>query len=444
MPLDHAVTTRLADWRDKLIDLSRANRLLNYNPARASAVRIVEEDPREIADLILASKTLGFDAQVENAEPLPEGTLRTGDQRLQTNLAEDKLRKVLTRLYRESRASIEEQGFNTLYLALGMLSFTTPEDPAGFRAPLLLLPVEILRPGARAPFRLRAYDDEPHVNPALVLKLTRDHGVSLDLPSEEVPLTYGAVLDAFRPALAGLQDAALDDSLFLGLFSFAKIPLYHDLLEHEETIGAHAIAASLATGQPLDQGELGLPVPAEVEERLAVAPAVQILDADSSQQAAIVAARDGASFVLQGPPGTGKSQTIANIISEALAAGRSVLFVSEKMAALEVVQRRLEQAGLGAFCLELHSRKANKREVVRSFERAWAQWSEAAGKEEGRLAELAELRALLQTYVDALHEPCGAAGFTGYEILGNAARYRAVPACPFPIHDPLGMDKRAL
>ena len=444
MPLDSAVSTRLADWRDKLIDLSRANRLLNYNPARASAVRMVEEDPREIADLILASKTLGFDAQVEDAEPLPEGEFRSGDGRLQTALNEDKLRKVLTRLYRESRASIEEQGFNTLYLALGMLSFTTPEDPAGFRAPLLLLPVEILRPGARAPFRLKAYDDEPQVNPALVLKLTSDHGIDLRLPPEEEPLTYSAVVEAFRPALSVLNDASIDDTLFLGLFSFAKIPLYHDLLEHEETIGEHAIAASLATGRALDQGESTLPLPAEVEARLEGRPAVQILDADSSQQAAIVAARDGVSFVLQGPPGTGKSQTIANIISEALAAGRSVLFVSEKMAALEVVQRRLEQAGLGAFCLELHSRKANKREVVRSFERAWAQWSAAAGNEEGRLAELAELRVLLQDYVDALHEPVGAAEFTAFEILGHAARYRAVPEVPFAVDDPLAMDRRAL
>ena len=444
MPLEPAVATRLADWRDKLIDLSRANRLLNYNPARASAVRIVEEDPREVADLILASKTLGFDARREDEAPLPEGEFRSGDQRLQTSLAEDKLRKVLTRLYRESHASIEEQGFNTLYLALGTLTFTTPEDPAGFRAPLLLLPVEILRPGARAPFRLRAYDDEPQVNPALVLKLARDHGLALPLPGEEEPLTYGAVVDAFRPALPHLKDGALEDTIHLGLFSFAKIPLYHDLLEHEETIGANPITAALARGQALDQGEAGLPRPDDVEARLAEAPPEQILDADSSQQAAIVAARDGASFVLQGPPGTGKSQTIANIISEALAAGRSVLFVSEKMAALEVVQRRLEQAGLGAFCLELHSRKANKREVVRSFERAWAQWSEAAGAEEGRLAELAELRVLLQDYVDALHAPTGAAGFSAFEILGHAARYRAVPEVPFALDDPLAMDRRAL
>lgn len=476
MSLEAAVHARLADWRDKLIDLSRANRLLNYRPSRAAAIAIVEEDPREIAELILGGRTLHFDAQSEKAkepkqaespepprqaeqpeqtEPSsestpPEGaqpapTLRTGDQRLQTALEAGRLRKVLTRLYRESRASIEEQGFNTLHLALGELRFTTPEDPKGFRAPLLLLPVEVLRRGARADFRLKGYDEEPHVNPALVLKLERDHGIDLALPGEDEPLSYDAVKAAFEPALATLENATLSDALSLGLFSFAKIPLYNDLLQHEEAIGNHLIAAALARGRPLDQGEdAALPLPGDVEARLAEAPAFQILDADSSQQAAILAAREGKSFVLQGPPGTGKSQTIANIIAEALAAERSVLFVSQKMAALEVVERRLAQAGLGAFCLELHSRKANKREVVQSLARAWAQWSEAAGKEAGRQAELTEIQAVLRAYVDALHAERGAAGYSGFEILGHAARYRIVPACPFTLDDPLALDRRRL
>jgi len=441
-----ALPTRLADWRDKLIDLSRANRLLNFRASRASAVTVVEEDPREIADLLRAGRTLTFDARVEEAEPLPAGSLRTGDQRLQTALEAERLRKVLTRLYRESHASIEEQGFNTLHLALGELSFTTPEDPKGFRAPLLLFPVELVRRGARADFRLKTYDDEPLVNPALLLKLRRDHGLDLDLPaSDDEGFGYDAVAAAFAPAVAALPEARIRDTLNLGLFSFAKIPLYNDLLEHADVIGAHPIAAALARGEALaEDGGADLPGPRDVEARRAPGASYQILDADSSQQAAILAAREGRSFVLQGPPGTGKSQTIANIIAEALAAERSVLFVSQKMAALEVVQRRLAQAGLGAFCLELHSRKANKREVVQSLARAWAQWSETAGKTEGKRAELDELESLLGAYVHALHDPRGAAGYPAFEILGNAARYRAVPACPFPIDDPLAMDRKRL
>ena len=83
-----------------------------------------------------------------------------------------------------------------------------------------------------------------------------------------------------------------------------------------------------------------------------------------SKQEAIEAAKRGVSFVLQGPPGTGKSQTIANIIAESLMAGKKVLFVSQKMAALEVVQNRLNQKELGDFCLEVHSHKMDKREVI--------------------------------------------------------------------------------
>ena len=128
MALEAAVHKRLADWRDKLIDLSRANRLLNYSPRSGSSIRVVEEDPQEIAELLLAGKTLLFDPMSEDHEPLADGAPRSGDLRLQTTLEPDRLHKVLTRLYRESRASIEEQGFNTLHLGLGPAFL---HDPGG-------------------------------------------------------------------------------------------------------------------------------------------------------------------------------------------------------------------------------------------------------------------------------------------------------------------------
>lgn len=74
--------------------------------------------------------------------------------------------------------------------------------------------------------------------------------------------------------------------------------------------------------------------------------------------------------MLEGPPGTGKSQTITNMIAQALAQNRSVLFVAEKMAALQVVHRRPASAGLGEFCLELHASKAKKRAVMQELKAA--------------------------------------------------------------------------
>ena len=90
----------------------------------------------------------------------------------------------------------------------------------------------------------------------------------------------------------------------------------------------------------------------------------QILDADSSQQEAVLAANNGKDFIISGAPGTGKSQTIANIIAESLANKKKVLFVSEKKTALEVVKKRLESKGLGDYVFELHGTKLNKKEIL--------------------------------------------------------------------------------
>ena len=127
--------------------------------------------------------------------------------------------------------------------------------------------------------------------------------------------------------------------------------MYRDLLDHEDLAAAHPAVGALAAGGPAGAGR-GLvfdEIPEhEIDSRAAPETTPVVLDADASQRAAIAAALDGRSFVLDGPPGTGKSQTIANIIGAALHAGKTVLFVSEKAAALDVVRDRLASAGLGA------------------------------------------------------------------------------------------------
>src|SRR5258708_27171233 len=78
----------------------------------------------------------------------------------------------------------------------------------------------------------------------------------------------------------------------------------------------------------------------------------------------------GKNLVIQGPPGTGKSQTITNIIAGAVQRGKRVLFIAEKMAALEVVHQRLVERKLAPICLELHSRKSSKQQVLEQIKRA--------------------------------------------------------------------------
>lgn len=444
MGLPGPVAARIEGWKARLLDLSRANRLLHHRPRRASSVPLVEEDPREVLGWLAAGRKLTFLPRPEGASPPTPGAVaapaatparRAGDPRLQTDLPKDVLLQVLQRLFRDARSSIEDQGFNVLFLACGMLEYVLPGEREAWRAPLLLHPVALLRRGARADFSLEAFEDDVRVNPALTLKLAKELGIDLGLaPAGDEAPAYDAVRAAFARACEGREGWRVADELHLAPFSFARIGLYEDLVRHGDAIGARPIVATLATGvrhPELDAGPL--PTPADVESAPEAEQACRILSADSSQEAALLAARRGQSFVLQGPPGTGKSQTIANAIADALAAGRTVLFVSEKMAALEVVQRRLAQAGLGDFCLELHSSKASKREVVASLASAWKHASEGAAVACGRPPELGEVRAYLQAYARALGQPVGRAGLPAHRVLGEAARLGMVPEVRFDL-----------
>ena len=447
MPLSEAVRARIESWKSRLIDLSRANRLLCYRHHRASSVAIVEEDPGEILGLLAAGKKLTFDPRPEGSPPTAAGVaLRTGDLRLQTDLPKDALAKLLQRLYRDGRSSLEEQGFNSLFVALGMLEFRMPGDPELWRAPLLLFPVQLVGRGARGDLALTAFDDETRINPALLVKLRLELGIEPALPETDEPPTYPTVRAAFAAATAGREGWRIVDELHLAPFSFAKIALYEDLVRHGDVIGSQPIVETLATGKA-PAGADSAPAPDNppgADHADEGVETCQILDADSSQEAALAAARRGESFVLQGPPGTGKSQTIANVIADALSVGKTVLFVSEKMAALEVVERRLAQAGLGDFCLELHSNKAKKVEVVRSLGAAWKRAAEAVAAVRGGGGDLGDVRAYLAQYAAELGAPRGAAGLSTHKILGEAARLAGVPEIPFAIPAPESVDGRAL
>ena len=222
---------------------------------------------------------------------------------------------------------------------------------------------------AREPRRaaeLKPAPEEPVVNPALALKLSR-YGIDLPRVDDLEDITLTGVLDAVRAAVAGQDGWQVSDSLVLSYFSFAKEAMYRDLLDHEDQIAAHPAVAALASGGrgEASSGFFFDEIPEdEVDRRAAPESTPVILDADSSQRASIAAALDGRSFVMDGPPGTGKSQTIANMIGVLLHAGKTVLFVSEKAAALDVVRDRLDEAGLRAYLLELHSHKATRKQVA--------------------------------------------------------------------------------
>ena len=331
----------------------------------------------------------------------------------------------LKRLSRVARSSVEETGSANLYWGIGLLRWFDKKTPDQERfAPLLLLPAEIVRGQGEIPFRVRAADEEPLVNQTLLEKLRIDYNLAgadfADLMQGGDGFNLSAVLDCFRDMIAPMQEWEILEKPCLGIFSYAKYMMWEDLHEHREEILGSRIVRSLAGGtiewhEEMDTWQ------AECAEHEILAP----VSLDSSQRLAVRAAAAGKSFVLHGPPGTGKSQTITAIIANALAQGQTVLFVAEKMAALSVVQSRLEELGLDDFCLEIHSRKSRRKDVIEKLRRAAeahrnpeaTSYKDLDSRQKERIADA-------QTYLQHLHRR-GAANLSVWELMDL---YERLPA----------------
>jgi very-short-patch-repair endonuclease len=356
---------------------------------------------------------------------------RHRDDELQTTAPPELLDKSLRRIDEQARETLEEQGVNALFLALGVLHYRdSKEDEKAFRAPLVLLPVTLRRKSAAAGYTVEATDDDPIVNPALAEYLKRTFGLALPELPGEIGDDYDlqAFLTAASESVVGQQGWVVTTEVYLGLFAFQKFVMYRDLEANGGAYAAHRLITQLVTrtggqvaGLPDDVREL------ELDRDFPPERTFQVVDADGSQLRAIAAVAKSHDLVLEGPPGTGKSQTITNLIAQALAAGKSVLFVAEKMAALQVVHDRLVRAGLGDFCLELHSTKANKRAVLKEIARSLDATLQRPRAPESDDARLDAVRRGLSGYVDAVHQPYGALAMAPYRGFGELAALRDAP-----------------
>lgn len=375
-------------------------------------------------------------------DPEVETPERHTDRHLQTPYGPEALQKRLFKLDKESRAIFEEQGYTVLYLALGMLHWRDPKNPDAPRyAPLLLLPVELRRTRVRSAYRVAWTGEELAANISLQAKLAEQ---GIPLPDFETPEEASGVGAYFAAVLAALEAApthpggpeawALTREIHLGLFSFAKFVMYRDLdpaawsADGASPAEHPLLRAVLDPVSPYDApGRAPIPDFDEdrIDELLPPASVYHVLDADPSQIAVIEEIKAGRNLVVEGPPGTGKSQTIANAIGELLAQGKRVLFVSEKMAALEVVQARLEKVGLGDFVLELHSRKTKKRAVIDELARCLEAAPPTAPDPAEAFADLAARRAGLNAYVRALAEPVGNSGLSVADLFARKEAARA-------------------
>ena len=373
----------------------------------------------------LEAPSAGTGEQQPLWEELPPDNLLQAytDTRLQTAETETTLQQKLLNTYYAARTSLEEQGVNTLFISLGMLAWYESESSAEKRvAPLVLVPVTLERSSARERFRVSYSEEEIGHNLSLQAKLKAEFGLQLpDLPeSEEFSLEeyFQAVAKAVQPAKRWSVET---DRIELGFFSFGKFMIYHDLNNEVWPEDARPADHSLLQNLFLDGFTDPQPTAGDeafIDTETGAHQLFQVVDADSSQLLAMLAVQEGRNLVIQGPPGTGKSQTITNIIANAIGQGKKVLFVAEKMAALEVVKRRLDNIGLGEACLELHSHKANKKELHQELKRVLDLGKPSLQKLREEVALLAKNKEELNAYCAAVNTPVGNSGLTTHQLYG--------------------------
>jgi hypothetical protein len=449
-----SLVAALNDARDKLLDRSLRNKLIStpIASARARQVRVFDERSEEIFAILQSGKSMSFlparagDTEKEAADEQEEGiwtppvdedvdekgvAARHRDTRLQTRLTAEGLQKRLTSLFYEGQTLEEEQGINVLFLALGFLEWREAKQSEIARfAPLVLLPVDLIRDGAKDRFKLRLRPDDLITNVSLQAWLKEQFGVALpDLPDAE-ELSPGAYFESVRQAIGNRDGWAVrEDEVVLGFFSFAKFLLWRDLdpanWPDPKALLEHPLLKQVLLRIDDDEALQDFPLVSDderIDEVFGPAELVHVTDADSSQAIAIQEAMSGKNLVIQGPPGTGKSQTITNIIAGAVQRGRRVLFVAEKMAALEVVHQRLVTKKLAPICLELHSRKSSKTQVLAQIKEgreaaAPPAWPTAA------FASLENAQRQLRSHSDRMHASTDR--LSPFDLIGRMSLLRA-------------------
>ena len=467
-------TKKLDKWADLLLDTGKRNNLINFKDIRASTVevllpssdvlfekvdgtasfevfdpKIVEED--DDTEESYAPEQLQIGAPEESSEPEQlqievsekteasgskaaflaqySGKIKRQNQILLYNAATNPLTAVKN-IDKKAREFIEETGVNVAYMAFGFVHWK--ENAASnyvFRAPILLVPIQLEQASAVEPYFIKSAEDDIIVNPTFSYKMDAEHGVKLPEYNDEGLTAY---LEKVKRLVAKLQWTVTAECK-IGIFSFLKINMYRDLKDN-----AKAILANQNVRQLLGEPAITEKMYSDEETAASVSdPLIElhsVVDADSSQIEAIEMAKSGKSFVLQGPPGTGKSQTITNIIAECLSDGKKVLFVSEKLAALNVVYDKLKQAGLAEFCLQLHSHKANKKDVIADICHTLRTGKSAvSSKADAEIAIKEKAQHQLDAYAVELHKLRPVIEKSLYQLYESYAAFRPTPDVEFPI-----------
>ncbi|MDE6274545.1 MAG: DUF4011 domain-containing protein, partial [Clostridiales bacterium] len=395
-------------WERRLLDLTTKNALLNFNGRNALHLCITGCDELYTR---LSDSGMRLKAGAENM-PAFGGEVEAGKKEL-TKLEQRKgmlraycdsktLADTAVRLIRKNREADEESGAKILYLAFGFLQYVGKEDNKQRYAPLVLAPALLKRAKGNEDFSLEISDREYFVNSTLLEYLKQEFNIDVRGLGEDVSaLKISEILSMVRAETANMKGWNVVNDAYLSTFSFQNYLMWNDIRHHLPELRKNRIVSALLSHR-LEKQEFE---PPQEEDDGFPSKILLPLPSDSSQYSAVALSATGASFVLHGPPGTGKSQTITNIIANALSDGKRVLFVAEKKAALDVVKKRLDGIGIGEFCLELHSNKTDKAEVLKKLEDTLSLVTEGTeGNFSARAEEIVGLREELKAPILALHK----------------------------------------
>jgi very-short-patch-repair endonuclease len=440
-----AVSQSLRDqihaFKTKLNDFTRNNPLIFFKDLRAGTLALPDSGTAAIAKLAQGA-------------PITLADLEVADH--------VKTRAKLRGIHLKAQANAEERGLQTLFVALGFATWTLsesataslPPQPTGKAdgpdlkpapksllpprqpfAPLVLLPVEIQeanRPGAD-PKIVRAGDLQ--INQALLAFVEETYKIRITADvNQEAGDDLEALSTRLREQLATLPGVSFSARSVLGNFNFQKMAMVRDLTAHIDLIGENDLIAaisgdvgaqaklSLAAGQEMPASELDA-IPAYDE--------LFVLDADSSQQRVLHSIlRSDTHAVIQGPPGTGKSQTIANLIAALIGAGKRVLFVAEKRAALDAVRKRLTKIGLAHLVLDLHGADVKRKKIYEGLDLAdrVARSTPLPDLQE-TYQQFEDARRQLNAHDQAVHENRATCGQSFYSLLVRLAEITDAAKC---------------
>lgn len=343
--------------RKELLDLSFKNPLLNYKLRATTGLEFKSLNASDIFNaLVNDSKKIGFTLDYV-----------TSSNKLYVDVDDKELKRRLNKTYRQAKLYLEEKGANILFLTLGFLKWKEGEEV--YRSPLILVPVDLEKSENQEKYSLIYNGEEVRLNISLITKIKSEYNIDISLDEDEDIKDIDAYFRSVDEKVKNREGFEVEATKgAFDFFSYAKYLMYKDLDLDVWTNEKGELDNDVLKKLFVTNFDDKLTDNNNLERDLTPSKIYNVVDADSSQAKVIYEILQGKNMVIQGPPGTGKSQTITNIIASNLVKGKSVLFVSEKKAALEVVKRRLENIGLGDLVLELHSEKTNKKDVLRSIE----------------------------------------------------------------------------